>query len=204
MMIRYFFGQRLRKIQISFLYSYKYRGSFILSYIPKGLSLGSSLIIEENVEFSEKINSIGKGTYIGSGTVIGNCDSIGNYCSISKDAKIGMSNHPLNFVSTSPRFYLSKYGKVKNDLYNHSQIKGSVIEDDVLISSNAVIMEGLRIGQGSVIGAGAIVTKDVDPYSIVTGVPAKLVRFRFSKKKIEKLMKLNFDDDDQILNQLNS
>ena len=194
---------KLTKIQISILYSYKYRGSFILSYVPKELSLESSLIIEENVKFSDKLNSIGKGTYIGSGTVIGNCDRIGKYCSISKDVKIGMSNHPLNFVSTSPRFYLSKYGKVSKNLFNHSMIDSTIIEDDVLISSNVVIMEGLRIGQGSVIGAGAIVTKDVNPYSIVAGVPAKLIRFRFPQNKIKKLMKLNFDDDDDILNQLN-
>lgn len=201
-MVRYFLGQWLTKIKISILYTYKYRGSFILSYIPKGLSLESSLIIEGNVEFSEKITSIGKGTYIGSGTVIGNCDRIGKYCSIAKDVKIGMSNHPLNFVSTSPRFYLSKYGKVSKNLFDHSIINGTVIEDDVLISSNVVIMEGLKIGQGSVVGAGAIVTKDVDPYSIVAGVPAKLIRYRFSQNKIQKLMKLNFDNDDNILNQL--
>ena len=201
-MVRYFLGQWLTKIKISIFYSYKYRGSFILSYIPKGLSLGSSLIIEGNVEFSEKITSIGKGTYIGSGTVIGNCDRIGKYCSIAKDVKIGMSNHPLNFVSTSPRFYLSKYGKVSKNLFDHSIINATVVEDDVLISSNVVIMEGLKIGQGSVVGAGAIVTKDVDPYSVVAGAPAKLIRYRFSQNKIQKLMKLNFDNDDNILNQL--
>ena len=202
MMVRYFLGQWLTKIKISIFYSYKYRGSFILSYIPKGLSLESSLIIEGNVEFSEKITSIGKGTYIGSGTVIGNCDRIGKYCSIAKDVKIGMSNHPQNFVSTSPRFYLSKYGKVSKNLFDHSIINATVVEDDVLISSNVVIMEGLKIGQGSVVGAGAIVTKDVDPYSVVAGVPAKLIRYRFSQNKIQKLMKLNFDNDDNILNQL--
>ena len=202
-MLRYFLGQLLTKIQISIFYSFKYRGSLILSYVPKGLSLESSLIIEENVEFSDKLTSIGKGTYIGSGTVIGNCDRIGKYCSISKSVKIGMSNHPLNFVSTSPRFYLSKYGKVPENLFNHSIIDGAIIEDDVLISSNVVIMEGLKIGRGSVVGAGAIVTKDVDPYSIVAGVPAKLIRYGFSKEKIKKLLKLNFDDDNDILNQLN-
>ena len=201
-MVRYFLGQWLTKIKILIFYSYKYRGSLILSYIPKGLSLESSLIIEGNVEFSEKITSIGKGTYIGSGTVIGNCDRIGKYCSIAKDVKIGMSNHPLNFVSTSPRFYLSKYGKVSKNLFDHSIINATVVEDDVLISSNVVIMEGLKIGQGSVVGAGAIVTKDVDPYSVVAGVPAKLIRYRFSQNKIQKLMKLNFDNDDNILNQL--
>ena len=113
-----------------------------------------------------------------------------------------MSNHPQNFVSTSPRFYLSKYGKVSKNLFDHSIINATVVEDDVLISSNVVIMEGLKIGQGSVVGAGAIVTKDVDPYSVVAGVPAKLIRYRFSQNKIQKLMKLNFDNDDNILNQL--
>ena len=113
-----------------------------------------------------------------------------------------MSNHPLNFVSTSPRFYLSKYGKVSKNLFDHSINNATVVEDDVLISSNVVIMEGLKIGKGSVVGAGAIVTKDVDPYSVVAGVPAKLIRYRFSQNKIQKLMKLNFDNDDNILNQL--
>lgn len=198
-MIRGILGNIKRWLKINISYPNKYKGSYIASYVPITLTLGEELIIEENISFSSELTKIGKGTYIGCRSVVGNCSEIGMYCSISKDVKIGMSNHPLNLVSTSPRFYLKKYGKVAADIYDHNSIKATTIENDVLISSNVVILEDVRIGQGAVIAASAVVTKNVAPYSIVAGIPAKHIRFRFSEEKIQRLLKIDFNNDQEIV-----
>ena len=74
----------------------------------------------------------------------------------------------------------------EKDLFNPS--KTTVIGNDVWIGESVVIIDGLKIGTGSIIAAGAVVTKDVEPYSIVGGVPAKLIRFRFEKDIVQKLL----------------
>ena len=72
------------------------------------------------------------------------------------------------------------------------EVQPIVIEDDVWIGANVTVLGGVTIGRGSIIAAGAVVTKDVEPYSIVGGVPAKLIRYRFDKDTIRKASKLNF------------
>ena len=67
-----------------------------------------------------------------------------------------------------------------------------IIEDDVWIGENAVILSGVHIGQGAVIAAGAVVTRDIPPYSIVAGVPAKILRYRFDQDVINELLKIDF------------
>ena len=203
-MFRFSFAKFIRKIQIIFFYPYKYKGSFILSFLPKSILIEKSLIIEEDVNFSNIINFIGEGTFIGSRSVIGNCEKIGKFCSISKDVKIGMVNHPLNLPFTSPRLYQKKYKIVKKNLYDHDAIKPVVIDNNVLVSSNVVIIEGVKIGEGSVIGANSFVNSNVEPYSIVGGVPARVIRYRFSNKRIKELLKLDYDNIDNLLATQNS
>ena len=80
--------------------------------------------------------------------------------------------------------------------------KGDIIlEDDVWIGQRAMIMSGIRIGQGAVVAAGAVVTKDVPPYAIVGGVPAKVIRYRFAPELTQELMKIDYNrlDRKQIL-----
>ena len=74
-----------------------------------------------------------------------------------------------------------------------------IIEDDVWIGMNAIILSGVHIGQGAVISAGAVVTKDVEPYSIVGGNPAKLIKYRFDASLREKLQLVNFERIDEEL-----
>ncbi|MGC6401647.1 CatB-related O-acetyltransferase [Sphingomonas sp. FW199] len=103
---------------------------------------------------------------------------IGRYCSIAKTVRSAPINHPFDAMTTHPALYERRFGVVDADIhYDDPQ----VIEDDVWIGHNAMILPSCRrVGRGSVIGAGAIVTKDVPRYSIVAGNPARLIRERFT------------------------
>lgn len=110
---------------------------------------------------------------------------IGRYCSIAKTARVIDANHPLDALTTHPFLYETRWGVVSKSIIDPPWL---VIEDDVWIGQNAVIMPGCKfIGRGAIIGAGAIVTRDVPAYGIVTGVPASLKRMRFEPQTIERL-----------------
>lgn len=121
----------------------------------------------------------------------------GAYCSIAADAKIMGDAHPLDRVSTHPLSYgeyfeaLAKEMGLK-DYRLHSPIAHSnptvVVGSDVWIGGGAVLARGINIGTGAVIAAHAIVTKDVPPYAIVGGAPAKIIRYRFPDDTISKLL----------------
>lgn len=118
--------------------------------------------------------------------------TIGSYCSIAYGVRIFLGgNHRIDWVSTYP-FPLMTEGKVKS-IKNSSTSKGDVyIGNDVWIGSCAVIMSGLSIGDGAVVAANAVVTKDVPPYAIVAGNPAKVVKFRFPPEIIDALLEIGW------------
>lgn len=138
---------------------------------------------------------IGDGTFINDYTRIENTKVIGKCCSISHNVKIGMGPHPLDRFSTSPLFYSKSRGLVSEDTFNDGLAKVQ-IGNDVLISANAIILKGVKLGDGCVVGAGAVVTKEVPPYAIVVGVPAKVVKYRFDKEEVQDKIKKwnNFKD----------
>lgn len=114
---------------------------------------------------------------------------IGNYCSIASGVVFVLNaDHPINRISTFPF-------KVKC-LYTESfeaVSKGDIlVDDDVWIGQNAIILSGVHIHQGAVVAAGAVVTKDVPPYAIVGGVPAKIIKYRFDPEMIEELLKVDY------------
>lgn len=153
---------------------------------------------------------IGKYTYGGCYEIDGRIarnTKIGSFCSIADGVRIGGMNHPTHFVSTHPFLYLKNRGFVceNNDEIFNKGNKAVIIEDDVWIGQNAVILPGIKIGKGAVIGAGAIVTKDIEPYSIAVGVPAKVIKKRFSDDQIKKLKDIDWANwgDDEIKNRLN-
>lgn len=114
---------------------------------------------------------------------------IGNYCSIAKDVLFLVGDdHYTNHISTYPFRVMSL-----KECEHESTSKGNiVVDDDVWIGSRATIMSGVHIGQGAVVAAGAVVTKDIPPYAIVGGVPARVIRYRFNEELIQELLKVDY------------
>lgn len=146
-----------------------------------------------NVLFSDVIlyNS-----YLGKHSYIQKCSrvfiaEIGSYCSIAGGVFLGVPQHPLKMVTTHPAFYEENLPLLKTfctkTVHEESNEKVTV-GHDVWIGENALVMSGLNIGTGAVVGSGAVVTRDVPPYAIVGGVPAKLIRYRFDEETIRKLV----------------
>lgn len=147
---------------------------------------------------SHIVNSnFGKHSFCGYDCEIINTN-IGAFCSIANNVKIGGGMHPIDWISTSPVFYVGR-DSVKTKFSNHKRknVKTTIIGNDVWIGEGAIIKQGVEIGDGAVIGMGSIVTKDVLPYTIVAGNPAKLIKNRFDDNTINKLLKIkwwNFDE----------
>ena len=142
---------------------------------------------------------IGDFTYCSYDTKINNAN-IGKFCSIAGRVTIGAAEHPLDWISTSPVFENVKNSgtNIKFATEKIPAVKATTIGHDVWIGEGAMIKQGITIGNGAVIGAMAMVTKDVPPYAIVAGIPAKVIRFRFDENTINTLQESewwNYDDD---------
>lgn len=122
---------------------------------------------------------------------------IGKYTSIARFATIGVKDHNYNWVTTSPIITSEKYGFISKNI-DIPQKTDVVIGNDVWIGMFAIINRGVKIGDGAVIAAGAIVTKDVPPYAIVGGNPAKIIKYRFSEDIIDKLLKIKWWNWDEL------
>lgn len=136
--------------------------------------------------------SVGKETY-GGINVLNDLPNrtltIGSYCSIAEEVIFLLGvEHRTDCFSTYP----FRYRILKNASYEALSKGDIVIKDDVWIGHRAIILSGVTVGQGAVIAAGAVVTKDVPPYAIVGGVPAKVIKYRFENEIIEKLLKADF------------
>lgn len=142
--------------------------------------------------FNENTVSVGKGTY-GGITVFNDVPTkqliIGHYCSIALNVTFLLGHdHRVEYLSTFP--YKAEILHKQN---TEAISKGDIIvDDDVWIGYGATIMSGVHIGQGAVVAAGAVVTKDVPPYAIVGGVPAKVIKYRFDPEMIEELLKIDY------------
>jgi len=152
--------------------------------------------------FNKNIVSVGNYTY-GIINVHSSGDKhllkIGSFCSISNEVLFLLSDHNYKLPSTYP---------FKTLLFNNGPdaiAKGDIIvKDDVWIGYRSIILSGVTIGQGAVVAAGSVVTKDVPPYAIVGGNPAKIIKYRFSDNKIKELLKIDYSkiDKDYIKNNL--
>jgi acetyltransferase-like isoleucine patch superfamily enzyme len=148
---------------------------------------------------------IGFGTFISGKTILKKA-RIGKFCSIGQNVQNGFGIHPTTWVSTHPAFYsLQKqagFTFVENQLFEEHKYIDDLkkyyiqIGNDVWIGNNVQILDGITIGDGAIIALGSIVTKDVEPYSIVGGIPACLIRKKFSNEDIKWLLEFKWWDRD--------
>lgn len=175
--IKLYFLKRNRHIHISNDVDINFKNVYLDEYV--------------NMAYRASIanSKVGRCTSIGRYTKIQMAE-IGKYCSISWDCTIGALEHNISSVSTHAFSYRKQFGLVKCD----SQIphRKCIIGNDVWIGCGSIIMPGVRIGSGAIIGAGSVVTKDVDSYEIVAGVPAKHIRYRFNHDIKAKLLEISW------------
>lgn len=140
-------------------------------------------------------SSISDYSYTGYNTVVKHA-KIGKFCSISWNVTIGGADHDYHRISTHPFGFMPKYGFTeKAGSYSSFDVPLQV-GNDVWIGCNAVILRGITIGDGAVIGASAVLTADIPPYSIVVGNPGKVIKTRFSNSIIDKMEQMRWWDWD--------
>ena len=145
---------------------------------------------------------MGYASYIGKGSVLAHA-KIGRFCSIGENVKLIRATHPTErFASTHPAFYSTstvssfvKENKFEEIIRNDEGVS-LTIGNDVWIGNEVLLRGGIRIGDGAVIAMGAVVTKDVPPYAVVGGVPARIIRYRFPEDVREKLIASQWWDRD--------
>jgi chloramphenicol O-acetyltransferase type B len=128
---------------------------------------------------------------------------IGSFCSIGSGASFimaGNQGHQSQWVSTFPFHFMPEFDIFQNAKSGYEAMGDTIIGNDVWIGSEAMIMPGVKIGHGAIIGSRALVTKNVEPYTIVGGNPAKPIRKRFSDEEIALLLEMNWWDwEDHLL-----
>jgi acetyltransferase-like isoleucine patch superfamily enzyme len=159
------------------------------------------------------LRSVGKYSFAGSGSVFERVAGIGRYCSLASDIIMGRAFHPTTFLSSCKVFYAgagstlngaefeefstaarearlrARQQWIKIEAARHPEIK---VGHDVWIGDRVIVMQGVSIGHGAVVAAGSVVSKDVPPYAIVGGVPARVIKYRFTERQIERLLSLQW------------
>ena len=175
------------------------------------VSFGKNVYIDSNSKFEGmntisqnciiKNSSFGYASYVSNDVELYNT-SIGKYSCIGPRVKTIIGTHPTNYVSIHPAFYSTakqagfsytdKNIFIEKKYIDNEKKISIVIGNDVWIGADVKILEGVTIGDGAIIGAGAVVTKDIEPYSIVVGIPAKVIKYRFDKETIKELLTIKW------------
>lgn len=149
---------------------------------------------------------LGLGSYIAGNSKIRRT-KIGRFCAIGDNVRTGLGLHPSNtFVSIHPAFFSTQkqagFSFTDKNLFEEHKYTDSTnkyyveIGNDVWIGSNVMVMDGVKIGDGAIVAGGSVVTKDVIPYSIVGGVPAKIIKYRFLPDEINFLLEFKWWEKD--------
>lgn len=180
----------LRWLVRATLLMFKYRNKHLsIKYLSEvqNCSFGNYNTFYEH-SFIEK-SDFGNFVYVAPHSIVTRA-KIGSFCSIGPSVQIGVGMHPVSFISTFPAFFSTK-NQCQVSFTNENRFEefGSImIGNDVWIGANVVILDNIRIGDGAIIAAGAVVTKDVEPYTIVGGIPAKPIKKRFNDIEIKLLL----------------
>lgn len=165
------------------------------SGIYKNIHFNNDLSLESDCRFSKTNRVCTMGAFSYCHSELGHGVSIGRYCSIGSGLKIMGADHFPDWISTSPRFYESEYHSedfAYTDLLRNS--RKIEIGNDVWIGAGVTLKRQVKIGNGAIIASGAIITKDVKPFQIVGGVPAKEIKMRFPIELIERINTLSWWD----------
>lgn len=176
--------------------AYRY---FLATTYP-GTLFDPGCVVSAGCQFAEGVHvgaraamancQVGRYTSIGYDGRYTNCQ-IGAFCSFGPQVLAGLGRHPTEFVSTSPAFYSPNNSGCRISFVDRPLFEENlpiVIGSDVWLGARVIILDGVKIGDGAIIAAGAVVTKDVEPYAIVGGIPAKLIRMRFDAETISRLL----------------
>lgn len=151
------------------------------------------LLGDTYVEYSE----VGDFSYLGHGCMVADA-SIGKFCAIAAGVRIGAPNHPIERPSLHRFTYCPEYYaegvERDHEFFAKRRADRVVIGNDVWIGHGVLVLPGVTVGDGAVLAGGAVVTKDVAPYTIVGGVPARMIRERFSREIAEQLARIAWWD----------
>ena len=160
------------------------------------VNFGGENAVPEGCSFSGEI-FLGYRTTLGKNNLISGKVRIGKYCQLGMNVAIHGSNHPISYLST---YINTRLFDGLSELKSEKQI---TIGNDVWVGHAVIILGGVAIGNGAIIAAGSVVTKDVEPYSIVAGNPAKIIRKRFSLNIIKEIEQLKWwDKNDEELKKI--
>ena len=197
-----FIRQKVKYLILKFKYSNAYIDSTAFVSMDSVLDKGVKILKKARVGNCK----IGKYSYIGINSNFSNTN-IGSFCSIGPDVLCGLGDHPIDFVSTYPGFYSNQasgsywFGHV----HDFKEQQNTIIESDVWIGAKVIIKGGVHIGTGAIIGAGAVVTKNIPPYAIVGGIPAKILKYRFDENLISLLIESKWwEKNEETLKNLSS
>jgi len=177
----------INNLRLEYIHKKKYLRIGYYSRIKK-CNFGKYNTIYDNVSLRQV--SLGDFSYVSSRTIINNA-RIGKFCSIGPDCRIGLGKHPTrDFVSTHPIFFsdMKQTQITFADKRYFDEFEEIYIGNDVWIGANAILMDGVHLPDGVIVGAGSVVTRNVPAYTIIGGIPARIIRYRFAESEIDKIL----------------